>query len=164
MDPALLTNGNFTGPVGTILLVVMYLIKQYMDSKDDNRKADVAERESETGVVETSRATLQTVREQMEAMRQDARVLRAETDERDKEQVQAIRTLRQQVERLLDDNRRLRIQLGLPPFDPDIESERIFGRHAGMGRPGSATGPNEGGRRRRGEAEGGGRGIPGYKS
>jgi peptidoglycan hydrolase CwlO-like protein len=73
------------GPISGILAAIAFLTRLWLDSRKQKREDKASDRQSETGIVETTRAALQMVRDQMTEMNQDIAVLRAQVKDRDDE-------------------------------------------------------------------------------
>lgn len=73
-----------TGPIGAICLAVGFLFNMWLKSRQDKREGSKTERESESGIVETTSEAMKIVREQMKEMREDIKNLKAENAEKDK--------------------------------------------------------------------------------
>jgi chromosome segregation ATPase len=71
------------GPVSGVLAAVGFLTKMWLDSRKEKREDTASERQSESGIVETTRAALELVRKEMLSMGQDIAVLRAQVQDRD---------------------------------------------------------------------------------
>lgn len=85
------------GPVSGVLAIVMFLGKLWLDSRKDKREDTATERQSESGIVETTRTALQLVRSEMQSMAQDIAVLRAQVKDRDTEIEKLQNTVREQA-------------------------------------------------------------------
>lgn len=66
------------GPVGIVITLLVFLAKSYFEKKKDDREETKSERESESGIVETTGAAIKIVREQMIALGTDLSTLRNE--------------------------------------------------------------------------------------
>jgi chromosome segregation ATPase len=73
------------GPVSGVLAALGFLGKMYMDSRKEKREDVASDRQSESGIVETTRTALELVRKEMVQMSQDIAVLRAQVKDRDGE-------------------------------------------------------------------------------
>ncbi len=91
------------GPTGVVVAILTILVKFYLDKRGEDRAEKATDRESESGIVETTNQALKIVREQMVTLgtdlatvRSENRVLQIRLDEKDIE----IRSLRVRVETL----------------------------------------------------------------
>lgn len=73
------------GPISGVLAAIGFLTKMWFDSRKEKREDTASERQSESGIVETTRAALEMVRKEMMSMSQDIAVLRAQVKDRDAE-------------------------------------------------------------------------------
>lgn len=71
------------GPISGVLAALAFLGKMWLDSRKDKREDKASDRQSETGIVETTTAALKMVRNEMEAMSSDIAVLRQQVKDRD---------------------------------------------------------------------------------
>jgi predicted RNase H-like nuclease (RuvC/YqgF family) len=69
------------GPLGAAGLLLGYLAKLWLDSRKEKRQETLTERESESGIVETTRAAIQMVREQMVEMGKEISTLKTLREE-----------------------------------------------------------------------------------
>jgi predicted RNase H-like nuclease (RuvC/YqgF family) len=69
------------GPLGAAGLLLGYLAKLWLDSRKEKRQETLTERESESGIVETTRAAIQMVREQMVEMGKEISTLKSLREE-----------------------------------------------------------------------------------
>jgi chromosome segregation ATPase len=65
------------GPVAAVGIILGYLSKIWFDSRKENRADKLTDRQSESGIVETTAAAIKLVRDQMIAMGQDITTLNA---------------------------------------------------------------------------------------
>lgn len=99
------------GPVGIGFAILGFLLNAYLTKRRDDREEVKIERESETGIVETTKQALSMAREEMLAMnlqRLDERkdhLARIETLRQEKNQ--EIKDLRDRVEALVRENQDL---------------------------------------------------------
>lgn len=89
------------GPVAAVATVLGFLLNSYIAKRKDDREEVKLERESETGIVETTKSALAMVRDEMKAMRQSQVDLRIEKDAE-------IAELRIEMDALREENRELR--------------------------------------------------------
>lgn len=97
------------GPLSGVLAAVVFLSKLWFDSRKDKREDKVTDRQSESGIVETTSAALKMVRSEMEEMYKQIAVLRQQVNDRDieieklqnvvREQQGEIALLRDQLQR-----------------------------------------------------------------
>jgi peptidoglycan hydrolase CwlO-like protein len=73
------------GPISGVLAAIGFLTKIWFDSRKDKREDKASDRQSESGIVETTSAALKMVRDEMQAMGQDIAVLRQQVKDRDGE-------------------------------------------------------------------------------
>jgi len=66
------------GPFGILLAFAGFLVKSFLDKRADDREETKSERESESGIVETTNSALKIVREQMQALSVELNTLRQE--------------------------------------------------------------------------------------
>lgn len=96
------------GPIAIITAVLGFLLKAYLDKRKDDREVIRVERESESGIVETTAQALKIVREQMVSMGTDMATLRQENVEKERR----INDLEERVRELEEENRLLRVRRG----------------------------------------------------
>jgi hypothetical protein len=75
------------GPTGIVLGILGFLLNAYLSKRKDDREERRLDRETETGIVETTKLTLVTVRSELQAMREARAQDRAEHTQ----QIQAIK-------------------------------------------------------------------------
>jgi chromosome segregation ATPase len=68
------------GPVAGAAAIIGYLFNAYLSKRKDDRQGVRLERESESGIVETTAKALEIVRQQMEVLRRDLATLQGEKD------------------------------------------------------------------------------------
>lgn len=71
------------GPWSGVIVALGLLAKLWLDSRRDKREDTASDRQSESGIVETTSAVLVMIRSQMTEMEKDMAVLRARLQERD---------------------------------------------------------------------------------
>lgn len=71
------------GPLSGVLAALMFLGKIWFDSRKDKREEKASDRQSESGIVETTRAALEMVRNEMTEMYKQIAVLRQQVADRD---------------------------------------------------------------------------------
>jgi predicted RNase H-like nuclease (RuvC/YqgF family) len=69
------------GPLAGAGALIGYLAKLWIDSRKEKRQETLTERESESGIVETTRAAIQMVREQMVEMGKEISTLKTLREE-----------------------------------------------------------------------------------
>lgn len=96
------------GPVAGIAALLGFLLKAYLEKRGADRDDVKTDRESESGIVETTRHALALAREEMDAI--DARRVKERTEYEER-----IARLNSECEirisRLVEENRSLRLQL-----------------------------------------------------
>jgi hypothetical protein len=103
------------GPVGIIALIGGFLLKAYLTKRDQDRADDKGERESESGIVETTKTALGIVREQMAQFGIDMERMRLDIAAKEKkitDQGQEISSLKDRVAELERENLQLRQRAG----------------------------------------------------
>lgn len=88
------------GPISGVLAAIGFLTKLWLDSRKESREDKASDRQSESGIVETTRSALEMVRTQMIDMSQDIAVLRAQVRDRDLEIEKLQNTVREQAAEL----------------------------------------------------------------
>lgn len=73
------------GPLSGVLAALMFLGKLWFDARKDKREDKASDRQSESGIVETTRAALEMVRNEMTEMYKQLAVLRQQVADRDVE-------------------------------------------------------------------------------
>lgn len=73
------------GPLSGVLAALMFLGKLWFDARKDKREDKASDRQSESGIVETTRAALEMVRNEMTEMYKQLAVLRQQVADRDLE-------------------------------------------------------------------------------
>ena len=102
------------GPIGIGAAILGFLLNAYLTKRRDDREETKLERESETGIVETTKQALAMAREEMLAMnlaRLDERkehLARIETIRQEKNE--EIKQLRDRVEALIRENHELTLE------------------------------------------------------
>jgi peptidoglycan hydrolase CwlO-like protein len=71
------------GPLSGVLAALMFLGRIWFDSRKDKREDKASDRQSESGIVETTRAALEMVRNEMTEMYKQIAVLRQQVADRD---------------------------------------------------------------------------------
>jgi hypothetical protein len=92
------------GPLAAIGAILGFVGKLWLDSRKEKREDRLTDRQSESGIVETTAAAIRLVREQMEAMGKDIAILNSRVADRDRE----IEKLKDRVEVLEAENEQLR--------------------------------------------------------
>jgi len=92
------------GTAGIAGAVLSYVLKAYIDKRNADREDTKVERESESGIVETTSVALRLVREQMGLLKSDMQELRDEISSK----ARRIRTLEERVFELEHENRQLK--------------------------------------------------------
>lgn len=67
-----------SGPLAVLAAVAGFLLKAYLEKRKGDREDRKTDRESESGIVETTKETLRIVRDQMGQMYEETKVLRAQ--------------------------------------------------------------------------------------
>jgi predicted RNase H-like nuclease (RuvC/YqgF family) len=80
MPDGFLTTLAQGSPIAIVALILGYLLKFYIDNRREKREDSKTERESESGIVETTNAALKIVREQMLNLGVDMKSLRDELE------------------------------------------------------------------------------------
>lgn len=96
-----LGTGGIIGGIGTIL---GFLAKLWLDARKEKRQDRLTDRESESGIVETTAAAIRLVRDQMTEMGKDIAILNARVGDRDRE----IEKLKERIEVLEAENEQLK--------------------------------------------------------
>lgn len=73
------------GPLSGVLAALMFLGKLWFDARKDKREDKASDRQSESGIVETTRAALEMVRTEMTEMYKQLAILRQQVVDRDVE-------------------------------------------------------------------------------
>lgn len=92
------------GTAGIAGAVLSYVLKAYIDKRSADREDAKVERESESGIVETTSVALKIVREQMVLLMSDMQELRNEVTSK----TTRIKTLEERVSELEAENRQLK--------------------------------------------------------
>lgn len=103
------------GPTGVVLGILGFLINAFLNKRKDDREEVRLGRESESGIVETTKKAIQLVREEMTAMQltlMDQRRDHSDQIERlRREHQEEVQELSRDVVRLTEENRSLKLEV-----------------------------------------------------
>lgn len=93
-----------SGILGGVGAIIGFLAKLWLDARKEKRQDRLTDRESESGIVETTAAAIRLVRDQMTEMGRDIAVLTARIADRERE----IEKLKERIEVVEAENEQLK--------------------------------------------------------